>query len=87
MLAFIAESGGKTKMTAFNAEEHGMMRGIWGELETINRSLTLLVELLEHQEQEPQERAACAPCIMPCCPNPRYTKSGHCHYHRYLRSD
>lgn len=35
-------------MTAFNAEEHSMMRGIWGELETMNRSLTRLVELLEN---------------------------------------
>ncbi len=26
-------------------------------------------------------------CIMPHCPNPRSTKSGHCHYHRYLRYD
>ncbi|KKL62205.1 hypothetical protein LCGC14_2187530 [marine sediment metagenome] len=26
-------------------------------------------------------------CIMPSCPNPPYTKSGHCHHHRYLRYD
>lgn len=69
-------------MTAFSQEEHGMMRGIWGELETLNRSLANLVELLDRQEQERAVRDA---CIMPSCPNPRYTKSGHCRYHRYLR--
>lgn len=34
-------------MTMFNEREHAMMWGIYGELETMNRSLTRLVELLE----------------------------------------
>ena len=66
-------------MTAFSEQERAMMWGIYGELETMNRNLTNLAELLERQGQER------VTCIMPSCPNPRFTESGHCHHHRYLR--
>lgn len=43
-------------MTAFSQEEHGMMRGIWGELETLNHTLRDIQGVLERQEQ-PQGEA------------------------------
>ena len=47
-----------------------------------------LVKAVEKNNRLLAEISAASPkCILQSCPNPPYTKSGHCHHHRYLRYD
>ncbi|KKL75694.1 hypothetical protein LCGC14_2052320 [marine sediment metagenome] len=47
-----------------------------------------LVEAVEKNNRLLAELNAATPkCVSQSCPNPPYTKSGHCHHHRYLRFD
>ncbi len=79
-------------MTVFSEQERAMMWGIYGELEIMNRNLANLVGLLENQGQAVEKNsrllaeisAASPKCVEQSCPNPPHTKSGRCHYHRYL---
>ena len=38
-------------MTAFDPQEHAMMRGIWGELEALSHIMRDILGVLERQEQ------------------------------------